>query len=270
MRQLLGIVFLLYAGSCFAQQSPILFQNWFETVSKTQQEQPSWMTPLVTSSARLEQEFRFDGLRQGASTDIYGAGRGLDIIPTERIQLVLGAPSYVIHHGSDLRDGIGDASLLMKYRIASRNEQNGNYVVTAFVGVSFPTGNSTNGASHVVITPTIALGKGWGAFDVQTTFGVAVPTGSTERLGRPITSNTTFQYLIMRKLWPEVEINSTFWRDGAKAGKSQVFVTPGLIVGRIPMNRRVAVVFGGGFQFATTQYHAYSHSIVFTVRLPFK
>jgi len=67
-----------------------------------------------------------------------------------------------------------------------------------------------------------------------------------------------------------VEINSTFWRDGAKAGKNQVFVTPGLIVGRIPLNRRVALVFGGGFQIATTRYHAYSHSAVFTLRVPFK
>jgi hypothetical protein len=90
------------------------------------------------------------------------------------------------------------------------------------------------------------------------------------QLGRPISSNTALQYCILGKLWPEVEINSTFWRDGAKAGKNQVFVTPGLIVGRIPLNRRVAFVFGGGFQIATTRYHAYSHAAVFTLRVPFK
>lgn len=77
-------------------------------------------------------------MKQGAATDVYGAGRGLDIIPAEHIQLVLGAPSYVVHHGSALRDGIGDEPLLVKYRIASRNEQNGNYIVTAFLGVNFP------------------------------------------------------------------------------------------------------------------------------------
>ena len=82
---------------CVAQQPNILFNGWFDIVSNTQQEQPSWMTPLVTSSPRLEQEFRFDALKQGSTTDIYGAGRGLDIIPAERIQIVLGAPPYVVH-----------------------------------------------------------------------------------------------------------------------------------------------------------------------------
>jgi hypothetical protein len=71
----------------------MVFQNWFDTVAKAQQQQPAWMTPLVTSSPRLEQEFRFDALKQGSTTDVFGAGRGLDIIPAERIQLVLGAPS---------------------------------------------------------------------------------------------------------------------------------------------------------------------------------
>jgi hypothetical protein len=253
-----------------AQQPNIHFENWFEMVSRTQQEQPSWMTPLVTSSPRLEQEFRFDASKQGTATDVYGTGRGLDIIPAERIQIVLGAPPYVVHHESQLRDGMGDVSLLVKYRMAARNERNGNYVVTAFLGVSLPTGNPPNGVSHGVITPSIALGKGWGLFDIQTTFGVALPTGGAETLGRPISSNTTLQYRVLGKLWPEVEINSTFWRDGAKAGRNQVYVTPGLIVGRIPLNRRVALVFGAGFQIAATRYHAYSHAAVFTFRVPFK
>ena len=228
------------------------------------------MTPLVTSTPRLEQEFRFDALREGAATDVYGAGRGFDIIPADRIQLVLGAPPYIVHHGSRLRDGIGDEPLLVKYRITSRNEQRGNYILTAFLGVTLPSGNGTNGASHAILTPAIAAGKGWGNFDVQTTLGVALPATGARTLGRPISSNTTFQYRLLGKLWPEVEINSISWRDGAKAGKNQVFVTPGLTLGRIPLNRRVALVVGAGFQIATTRYHAYAHAIVFTLRVPFK
>ena len=169
-----------------------------------------------------------------------------------------------------VRDGIGDEPLLVKYRITSRNEQHGNYILTAFLGVTLPTGNHTNGASHAIITPTIAAGKGWGGFDVQTTLGVGLPAGGTATLGRPISSNTTLQYRVLKLLWPEVEISSTSWRGGTKAGKNQVFVTPGLIVGRIPLNRRVALVFGGGFQIATTRYHAYSHAVVLTFRVPFK
>jgi hypothetical protein len=239
-------------------------------VSRTQHEQPGWMTPLVTSSPRLEQEFRFDLLKQGASTDVYGAGRGLDLIPAERIQIVLGGPPYIVHRGSDLRDGLGDIPLLVKYRILSQNEEHGNYVLSAFLAASLPSGHVPNGASHGIITPSVAFGKGWGSFDIQTTVGVALPTGGTERLGRPISHNATFQYRLFKKLWPELEVNSTFWTDGLRAGKKQVFLTPGLIAGRIPMGRRVALVFGGGCQIAATRYHTYSHAAVFTFRLPFK
>ena len=94
MLQALCILIVLCATPCLAQQANIRFENCFEIVSETQREQPSWMTPLVTSSPRLEQEFRFDALKQGSATDINGAGQGLDIIPAERIQIVLGAPPF--------------------------------------------------------------------------------------------------------------------------------------------------------------------------------
>ncbi len=58
-------------------------------------------------------------------------------------------------------------------------------------------------------------------------------------LGRSILSNTEFQYHVMKRLWPEEEINSTFWMGGANDGKKQVFAPLG-------------VVAGAGFQIATT------------------
>jgi hypothetical protein len=65
-----------------------------------------------------------------------------------------------------------------------------------------------------VITPTIAYGKGFGNFDLQGTFGVGLPTADTNLLGRNYAWNNTFQYRIFRKLWPEVELNSTFLSGG--------------------------------------------------------
>ena len=38
------------------------FSDWFARVSKTQAEQPHWITPLVTVTPRLEQELRYDQL----------------------------------------------------------------------------------------------------------------------------------------------------------------------------------------------------------------
>ena len=36
------------------------FANWFPRVTKTQAEQPHWITPLFTTTPRLEEEFRAD------------------------------------------------------------------------------------------------------------------------------------------------------------------------------------------------------------------
>jgi hypothetical protein len=43
----------LYPGASF-------FSAWLDMVSATQKAQPNWMTPLVTVTPRLEQEFRAD------------------------------------------------------------------------------------------------------------------------------------------------------------------------------------------------------------------
>jgi hypothetical protein len=93
-------------------------------LARTRLQHPTRTAKLDDAAGYLqspaEQEFRFDALKQDSTTDIYGAGRGLDIIPAERVQIVLGAPSYVVHHGSESRDGIGDLPLLLKYRVASK------------------------------------------------------------------------------------------------------------------------------------------------------
>jgi hypothetical protein len=64
-------------------------------------------------------------------------------------------------------DGYGDWQFLGKYRIAAGNEERGNYILTAFYQMTFPTRQYQEGALSPVITPTIAHGKGFGNFAVQ-------------------------------------------------------------------------------------------------------
>ena len=85
-----------------------------------------------------------------------------------------------------------------------------------------------------MVTPTLAAGKGWGKFDVQATLGGTFPVNSVNKLGRTVLSNTAFQYHALKQLWPEVEINSTFWMGGTNDGKKQTFVTPGVVLGPLP------------------------------------
>jgi Putative MetA-pathway of phenol degradation len=67
--------------------------------------------------------------------------------------------------GPAVHDGFGDVAFQIKYRLLSANEEHGNYILTAFLGWSVPTGSYTNGSLHAIITPTIAYGKGFGHFD---------------------------------------------------------------------------------------------------------
>ena len=34
-----------------------------------------------------------------------------------------------------------------------------------------------------------------------------------------------FQYRVLRKLWPEFEVNATFWPNGKLSGDKQVFIS---------------------------------------------
>ncbi|HLJ28335.1 MAG TPA: hypothetical protein VKY85_16610 [Candidatus Angelobacter sp.] len=249
------------------------FTNWFDRVSATQAEQPHWITPLVTVTPRLEEEFRYDFTWQrsanGTLSENYGGGKGLELIPERHVEIILGIPSYIQHNSATVKDGAGDTPFLLKYRLFSGNEEHGNYIVTVFVGGSLPSGSYKNGATDPSITPTVAFGKGWGHLDFQSTLGKSFPTCNTRVIARPVALNNAFQYRILKRLWPEVEINSTFFPDGANAGKKQTFITPGLVVGRIPLYDRLGLTLGTGVQIAATQFHTTNHNWIFTMRLPF-
>jgi hypothetical protein len=249
------------------------FADWFKRVDKTKDEQPHWVTPLATTTPRLEEEYRYDQLWQtnakGITTDNYDGGKGLELIPFEKVEVIFNIPPYLAHNDPKVRDGFGDVAFLIKYRLFSANEEHGNYILTAFLGWSLPTGQYKNGALDAIITPTIAYGKGFGNFDLQGTFGVGLPTADTNLLGRNYAWNNTFQYRAFRKFWPEVELNSTFFQDGKNDGQKQNFVTPGLVLGRFRLWRRVGFTFGGGYQIATTHFHTSNHNAILSIRFPF-
>jgi len=249
------------------------FANWFARVDKTKDEQPHWVTPLATTTPRLEEEYRYDQVWQtntkGITTDNYDGGKGLELIPFEKVEVIFNVPPYLAHNDPTVRDGFGDVAFLVKYRLLSANEEHGGYILTAFLGWSVPTGDHKNGALHAVITPTIAYGKGFENFDVQGTFGVGLPTADTTLVGRNYVWNNTFQYRVFRKFWPEVEFNSTFFQDGKNDGQKANFVTPGLVMGRFRLWGRVGFTVGGGYQIATTHFHTSNHNGILSIRFPF-
>jgi hypothetical protein len=262
--------------------SPVVhyFADWFPRVSRIQSEQPHWITPLVTVTPRLEEEFRYDQLWQaqphGTAIDNFGGSKGLELIPFQDIELMLGVPGWVAHNGSVRRlrksgnaDGWADETFLIKWRLLSANEEGGNYIVTAFMGFSAPTGDDGNSSHHGVFTPTIAFGKGFGDFDLQSTVGIALPDGGLQRLGMPVAYNTAFQYRLFKIVWPEFEVNYTWWPNGDREGQSQVFLTSGVVVGRIPIHDRVGLTLGAGYQVAVTHNPAYNHAVIFSGRIPF-
>jgi hypothetical protein len=251
------------------------FQNWFERVSKTQAEQPHWVTPLATVTPRLEQELRYDQFWQalpGGHTLVnYGGGKGLELIPAEPLEVIIGMPAYETQSGSAPKNGWADETFLLKYRILSANEENGNYILTAFFGLSVPTGSGDYTADHYMFTPTIAFGKGWGRFDFQSTLGVAVPDngGEPTGAGTPILFNTALQYHVDKWFWPEVEANYTYWPNGKHDGLNQLFITPGVILGRFPILSRVGCTVGVGCQFAVTDNALMHRNVILSGRIPF-
>jgi hypothetical protein len=246
--------------------------DWFRRASRAESEQPHWAAPLFTVTPRLVQQFRYDmGWQSGGgfTNANYGGGKGLELVPIDRVELSVSAPPYVTHTKPGLNDGIGDMAFLFKYRAAAGNPEHGNYVVTAVLAATVPTGTYANGLTDASVTPSLALGKGWGNFDLQGTGGVTVPTGHRSVLGTPVGLNLTAQYHLLRYFWPEIEANSTIWANGKNHGKKQVFLSPGVVVGKFHLWKRVGLAVGGGVQIAVTEFHTYEHNWVTSIRFPF-
>lgn len=98
-------------------------------------------------------------------------------------------------------------------------------------------------------------------------FSVSSMTGG--KSGRQLQWNTAFQYRSAWKLWPEIEVNSTFYETGKNTGDKQVFLTPGLGFGRIRLGRNLRFSSAAGMQIAATRFHTYNHRWMFSMRVSF-
>jgi hypothetical protein len=266
-------------GTNSSSSNPVenYFTDWFARVSRIQAAQPHWVTPLVTVTPRLEEELRYDQYweslpaRHTLTSYGGGGGKGLELIPFDPVEFIIGIPSWQTQNTSPHKNGWTDESFLVKYRILSANADNGDYILTAFAGITTPNGSDNTSGKRYLYSPTIAFGKGWGDFDIQSTLGTSIPDdfGARSGPGVPVLWNTTFQYRVAKYFWPEVEANYTYWPNGKREGFNQLFITPGLLIGRIPIYGRLGLTFGAGVQVAVTDNPVYHRNIVLTGRLPF-
>jgi len=278
----LFLFFLLAVASVYAQSGAAntapggFFSRWMARTSATQAKQPGWAVPLVTTYTGLIQVARTDVVRQiapaGTETWNIDNSKGLNLVPWANTELVVDLPPY-IKHNSTAVDGWGDFSFLAKYRIASGNAQHGSYTLSAWALTTVPTGSARNGSTNASVQPNLGAGKGFGNFDVQSTIGATLPTGypAITASGRPAIWNTAAQYRVGQLFWPEIESNATFYKGGSNDGKTQEFITPGMIIGKCAMHpsdpkSRPGLAFGGGLQIATSQFHTYNHGLVLTAR----
>ena len=277
-RNIFTLLFLLVATSGILFSQDNFLAKWESRASAAQAKQPSWPPPLISPYPMLIQVFRADFLRQITptltSTWNYGASRGLNLIPGFNSEFDFYYPPYMQHNTPKVKDGFGDVSFLYKYRFLSRNEKEGNYMLSAQLVASIPTGSHSNGSPDSAVSPTLLGGKGYGKFDVISCLGGTLPTEETNKVGRSIAWNTTAQYHLSKWVWPELESNTTWFFAGKNDGKKQNFITPGIVFSKFKLRpddpqSRTGVAFGAGMQIATSQFHTYNHELAFTTRFIF-
>lgn len=245
---------------------------WMRRVDEARASQPHFVSPIVTTHVMLVQQYRYDMSWQqdptGGTTANYGVSKGLEIIPATRLEVGIFPPNYLVHQ-SPVADGFGDFSFQVKFRAVSAPEGRGDYFIGFFLAGSLPTGALPNGIGHTILSPTFAVAKGIGHWDIQTTLGANLPTSGASLLGRAIVFNTAVDYKIKGKIWPMLEQNSVFWSGGALDGKKQFFLTPGFVLGSFPVAERLRFAIGAGVQIAVTEFHQYNHRWIVSMRFPF-
>ena len=260
---------------CHAQDN--FFSNWEARVRKTSSKQPGWAVPVVAPHAGIVQLVRTDLVRQYTPTHTLtwnmDNSKGFNFIPYYNTEIDINLPPYIEHNNPKVVDGAGDVSMVVKYRLVASSAEQHNYMASFQVAGVGATGSYKNGSARNSINPTLVAGKGFGKFDVQSSLGGTLPTGSITAIGRTIVWNAVAQYQVHKIFWPELEVNSTFYNRGPNDGKNQTFLTPGLMVSKLKFRKdpkdRLALVFGAGMQIATSSYHAYNHGLVLTSRITF-
>lgn len=278
MTKILATFLLLLAAAGTTRAQDNFFEKWEARTTATQAKQPNWVPPVVTTYVGLIQVLRGDFTRQYSPTHVttwnYDTSKGVNLVPWANTEIVVNLPPYFERDKPTPKGGAGDMSFLLKYRFLTGNAQHGNFVLSACLLATIPTGSYKNGSTDASVAPTFLAGKGFGRFDVQSTLAATLPTGDTVKLGRPIAWNTTAQYHLGKYFWPELESNATYYHGGPNDGKKQEFVTPGIVLSKFRLRpadakSRLGVAFGAGEQIATSKFHSYNHGLAFTGRLVF-
>jgi hypothetical protein len=270
-------VFVALGTACAPAQDG-WFKKYEARLASTLAQQPHWATPLVTTNPRVEEDIRTDFVRQsltgGQQSWNYGNTKGLQIVPLRWVELRVSPPPFITHTNPKLEEGFGDVAFRAKVRLYGSSEGHHNAIVTALLGASVPTGKSGNGSCCAILMPTLEAGKGFGRFDAVTSFGGTLPVTNAAKLGRQFVWNNALQYHAPGLVWVETEFNSTFYYGGSNDGKQQTFVTPGVIVSRIPLNGsgglvHLTLTLAAGEQIALTHFNTFNHSPIFSARLRF-
>jgi hypothetical protein len=273
---LVAILTSLITASLTASAQDQLFHHWENRVRSIIAQQPPWPVPLFAPTSNLSQLFRYDIVRQitPARTDTwnYGFSKGLFLIPWYNTEVDVNIPPYMQHNYA-AKDGFGDFTTMLKYRIACGNLERGDYSISLSLTSTLPTGSYKNGAAHATLAPTLHAGKGHRNFDVLTSLGAILPTADSDVIGRPVLWNVVGQYRIHKIFWPELENNATFFHGGPNDGRVQDLMSSGLVVSPLKLNgnprSRLGFILGIGEQVATTRFHTYNHALIMDSRFVF-
>ena len=260
---LAGSVVAVLAAAALPVKAQSYYGDFHNRNAELKSVQPTWVTPLVGTTALLGQFVREEFVRTkepgGDSVWNIGNGKGLSLVPSLRMETDLSVPGYIVHGAAAGTDGIGDFCFTTRVRIASGNHEHGNYAVTAVLNQTWTTGISANGAVAPTTGITMAGGKAFGRFAAMGTVGATIPADSgLATMGRPVAVNSAFEMHVEPRLWAQVESNSTFYEGGTHDGMKQNFMTPGVFL--VPLRPWSAksksyVLLGVGMQFATTHFH---------------
>ena len=282
-----SLLLLLASASLCAQDAPVttlsaapspgnFYARWSAQTNAIQSKQHAWPPPLATTYTGLFQVARTDIVRQIAPKGTYtwniDNSKCVSFITPGNLEFDIDLPPYIKHNTTAV-DGWGDFSFLAKYRIASGNAQHGTYSITVWALTTVPTGQAKNGSTNASVQPNLGVGKGFGNVDVQSTIGATLPTGNpaTNATGRPVIWNTAAQWKLHKIFWPELESNATFYKGGTNDGKTQEFITPGILIGKCALHpgdkqSRPGLTFGGGMQIAASHFHTFNHGVILTAR----
>jgi opacity protein-like surface antigen len=258
--------------------------DWQALVAQVRADQPTWATPLITTTGLLLHRYRFDLAEQhvgnGNQTTVLDGGKGLDLIVSNSNEIQIAMPPYDIRNtptGKGVFSGFADWGFFrLKQQLASSPSSADDYVVSVLLQAQGPTGTSQLTSNAWTLLPTLAFGKGWGDFNIQTSVTGVLPVSNVSTFGDQIQTNVAFQYRIMKILWPELEVSWTYWIAGQRDGLNQVYITPNLIIGRLPLAANLSLTAGFGYQIAVAPSYrpnpltpSYGNAWVFTTRINF-